>query len=75
MKIPREITEQIAGWAAKTPDRPAITDRTKAVTFGRLWEDVSSCADSLTRHSVAEGAAVGLLLANRGLFVTALLSM
>ena len=66
MKIPREITEQIAGWAAKTPGRPAITDRTKAVTFGRLWEDVSSCADSLTRHGVAEGAALRRYLSTSG---------
>ena len=75
MKSPHQIIEQIAGWAAKTPGRPAITDSTKAVTFGRLWEDVSSCADFLTRHGVAEGTAVGLLLPNRGLFVTALLSI
>lgn len=75
MTTPRRIIEQVAGWAAKTPGRPAITDRTQAVTFGRLWEDVSSCADFLTRHGVAEDAAVGLLLPNRGLFVTALLSI
>src|SRR5713226_271033 len=75
MKTPHQIIEQIAGRAAKTPGRPAITDRTKTVTFGRLWEDVSSCADFLTRHGIAEGAAVGLLLPNRGLFVTALLSI
>src|SRR6266851_9512824 len=75
MKTPHQIIEQIAGWAAKTPGRPAITDRMKAVTFGRLWEGVNSCADFLTRHGTAEGAAVGLLLPNRGLFVTALLSI
>jgi long-chain acyl-CoA synthetase len=75
MKTPHQIIEQIAGWAAKTPGHPAITDRMKAVTFGRLWEGVNSCADFLTRHDAAEGAAVGLLLPNRGLFVTALLSI
>ncbi len=75
MTTPHQIIEQIAGWAAKTPGRPAITDRTQAVTFGRLWEDVGSCTDFLTRHDVAEDAAVGLLLPNRGLFVTSLLSI
>ncbi len=75
MKTPRQIIEQIAGWAAKTPGLPAITDRTKAVTFGQLWEDVGSCADFLTRRGVGESAAVGLLLPNRGLFVTTLLSI
>ncbi len=75
MKTSHQIIEQIAGWAAQTPGRPAITDRMKAVTFGRLWEDVSSCTDFLTQHDVTEGTAVGLLLPNRGLFVTALLSI
>jgi long-chain acyl-CoA synthetase len=75
MTTRRQIIEQIAGWAAKTPGRPAITDRTMTITFGRLWENVSSCADFLTRHGVAESAAVGILLPNRGSFVTALLSI
>ncbi len=75
MKTPHQIIEQIAGWAAKTPGRPAITDRMKAVTFGRLWEGVNSCADFLTQHDIARDAAVGLLLPNRGLFVTALLGI
>ncbi len=75
MKTPPQVIEQIAGWAAKTPGRPAITDRTSTIPFGQLWEDTGSCADFLTRYGVAEGAAVGLLLPNRGLFVTALLSI
>ena len=75
MKTRHQIIEQIAGWAAKTPGVPAITDRTRTVTFGRLGEDISSCADFLTSHGVAKGSAVGLLLPNRALFVTALLSI
>ncbi|HVH30798.1 MAG TPA: class I adenylate-forming enzyme family protein [bacterium] len=75
MKTPHQIIEQIAGWAAQTPGRPAITDCTRAVTFGRLGEDLISCADFLARHEVAKGTAVGLLLPNRTLFVTALLSI
>lgn len=75
MKTPHQIIEQIAGWAGQTPGRPAITDRTRAVTFARLGEDLSSCAHFLTRQGVAEGTAVGLLLPNRALFVTALLSI
>jgi long-chain acyl-CoA synthetase len=75
MKTPPQIITQIAGWAARTPDRPAITDRTSTIPYGQLWEDVSSCADFFTRHDIAEDAAVGLLLPNRGLFVTALLGI
>ena len=75
MKTPHQIIEQIAGWAAKTPGRPGITDRATTVTFGQLWEDIGTCADFLTRHGGIEGAAVGLLLPNRGLFVTTLLGI
>jgi long-chain acyl-CoA synthetase len=75
MKTPPQILTQIAGWAARTSDRPAITDRTSTIPYGQLWEDVSSCADFFTRHDIADDAAVGLLLPNRGLFVTALLGI
>ncbi len=75
MKTSNQIIEQIAGWATKTPNRPAITDRTKTIAYGRLWEDIGSCGDFLARHGVAEDAAVGLLMPNRELFVTALLSI
>jgi acyl-CoA synthetase (AMP-forming)/AMP-acid ligase II len=75
MKTPHQIIEQIAGWAAKTPGRSAIMDRTKSITFGPLWDDIRSLGDFLTRTGVGEAGAVGLLLPNRGLFVTALLSL
>jgi long-chain acyl-CoA synthetase len=75
MKTPPQIITQIAGWAARTPDRPAITDRSSTIPYAQLWEDVCSCADFLTQHDIAGDAAVGLLLPNRGLFVTALLGI
>ncbi len=75
LKTSHQIIEQIAGWTAKTPGQQALTDRTGTVTFGQLWKDITSCTDLLSRHRVAEGEAVGLLLPNRGLFVTALLGI
>jgi acyl-CoA synthetase (AMP-forming)/AMP-acid ligase II len=70
-----QIIAHVARWAASTPNRPAVTDRAGTATFGRLWADAGSCAAVLAGHRVQEGEVVGLLLPNRGLFVTALLGI
>ncbi len=43
------------------------------MTFGRLWEVASACADLVAASEERKGQAVGLLLPNCALFVTALL--
>lgn len=70
-----EVAERVFRWATDAPNRPAIVDRGGVVTYGRLWEEASTCAQLLTRHAVRAGNAVGLLLPNQALFVAALLSI
>lgn len=67
------IVDQIANAARAFPDRPAIIDRDRGLTFGQLDAEVGACSDLLADLGAGPGEAVGLLLPNSALSVAALL--
>ncbi len=69
------IVEQIARQARTLPGSPALVDRSGIMTFSRLWEEISSCADVLSTYRAGVGQALGLLLPNCALFVAVLVGI
>src|SRR5438309_158834 len=69
------LLERINERARTSPGRPALTDGDRSVTFGRLREEITSCADFLRTCGVRGGEAVGVLLPNGIPFVAALLGI
>ena len=55
----------IAATAAVDPDRIALIDGSRRLTFGELDALANGIADRLAEHGVAAGDAVGILLHNR----------
>ncbi len=55
----------IAATAAVDPDRIALIDGSRRVTFGELDALANGIADRLAEHGVGAGDAVGILLHNR----------
>src|SRR2546423_1704691 len=51
--------------AATTPDREALVDARRRVTYGQLWGEVKRFAEFLRRQGVARGDVVTLQLPNR----------
>jgi len=69
------ILESIDHWAHISPNRMALIDSSRAMTFGQLREEISSCASFLSARGVAERQAIGLLLPNSATFAAALLGI
>ena len=67
------IVDQIANAARAFPDRPAIIDRDRVLTFGQFDAELRACSDLLTNLGAGPGQAVGLLFPNSALSVAALL--
>jgi non-ribosomal peptide synthetase component E (peptide arylation enzyme) len=51
--------------ARRTPQREALTDARRRVTYGQLWAEVKRFAEFLRRQGVARGDVVTLQLPNR----------
>src|SRR5712691_4652947 len=67
------ILEQIEKGRRDFPERPALEDGSRMLTYGLLWEEAVSCADWLATTGVGEGQAIGLFLPTSTRFVVALL--
>ena len=47
------VLHLLAATAVRAPDRPALVDGGRVVTFGRLWERVDRAAAGLRRRGLA----------------------
>jgi long-chain acyl-CoA synthetase len=59
----------LAEWAARTPDQPAIVSPTGTRTFAELDANVNRLARALRRRGLVPGDPVALLAGNRPVFV------
>jgi long-chain acyl-CoA synthetase len=69
------ILEWIEHWAHTSPERLALIDSSRVLTFGQLCAGISSCASLLSAHGVGEQQAIGLLLPSCATFAAALLGI
>jgi acyl-CoA synthetase (AMP-forming)/AMP-acid ligase II len=69
------ILEWIDHWAHTSPNRVALIDSSRVMTFAQLREGISSCASFLSARGVGERQAIGLLLPNSATFAAALLGI
>jgi acyl-CoA synthetase (AMP-forming)/AMP-acid ligase II len=61
----RTFADILAARAAATPDREAMADELRRITYGALWAEVKRFAEFLRRQGVARGDVVTLQLPNR----------
>jgi D-alanine--poly(phosphoribitol) ligase subunit 1 len=69
-----DVLEAIIGQANSGPDRPAVADLDRSLTYGELVHEVADIAAGLRDVGVAEGDRVVLLLPNSVNFVVAALA-
>ncbi len=71
---PPDVLSVIIGQAGTSPDRPAVKDLVRALTYAELAAEVDGLAAGLIRQGVQEGDRVALHLPNSVDFVVAALS-
>jgi len=69
------VVARIQERAREDPGRPALIDRERAITFGRLAEEIAYWADLVAAHGAVEGQAVGIMVPNRTTAVATLLGV
>src|SRR5665213_2429703 len=71
---PPEVLSVIIGHAGTSPDRPAVKDLDRELTYAELAQEVDGLASGLIREGVEEGDRVALHLPNSVDFVVAALA-
>jgi amino acid adenylation domain-containing protein len=69
-----DVLQGIIDQARTGPERPAVKDQDRALTYAELLDEVARCASGLTDHGVVEGDRVALHLPNSVEFVVTALS-
>lgn len=69
------VTELVRKAARSDPERPAVIEAGREVTYGDLWERVEAVAAGLRALGLGEGSTVALLLPNGEEFICALLAL
>ncbi|MGE0385497.1 MAG: class I adenylate-forming enzyme family protein [Gammaproteobacteria bacterium] len=62
--LPARAHHCIRDWAARTPDRPAVQDPDRRLTYGELWRAIERAAATLREAGVRPGDRVLLLCEN-----------
>jgi amino acid adenylation domain-containing protein len=65
------VIDAIARWSITAPDRPAVKDLDRQLTYGSLWAEATAVAAGLAAHGVAPGDRVALQIPNSVDFVVA----
>jgi malonyl-CoA/methylmalonyl-CoA synthetase len=67
------IVEAVFAHAEEEPERPALLYEHETISYGRLREDITRCADALRKIGLRTGERVALFLGNSPAFVVAYL--
>ena len=69
-----DVLGSVLGHARLTPDRPAVSDPDRSLTYGALVDEVARLADGLSQRGVGAGSRVCLFLPNSVDFVVGALA-
>jgi D-alanine--poly(phosphoribitol) ligase subunit 1 len=74
LNVAADVLESVLSFADRTPDRPAVKDDERELTYAQLRDAVAALAAGLDRRGVAPGDRVGLHLPNSVDFLVAALA-
>lgn len=63
------LSASVRWWAANAPQREAVIYKNQRISYGDLYERVTSAAGFLTQRGIGEGDVVALLMKNSAAFI------